>query len=170
MMEKRVDAYIEIEQTDSSVDYNMHFCYNGVKTDLLYEDSESAEFARHFTRKFYNQGSGLVFMDAYGRRTLRQDVMAVLGAVRGLDHVEQSLIGLSLASENLDVQSDLFVHLGDEMYQLVGNVDSNKFESTSHLKDAEKGYSLEALLQVTNHIQGLKSGMQESLVKSMGTK
>lgn len=150
-MEKRIDAYVE----QASTDYNMYFSYNDVEFNFLSVNPQATSLARSFKTKLPQAENVYTFTDTSGWVTTRENPNSVLSSIKGLNNIENSLHSIISASANLDIQSDLIVHIKNKEFQLVGNVDEN-YAPSDTLNLSKKGFSLDVLLQLEEEISTLK--------------
>lgn len=155
-MSKKVDAYIEEEYVNGEVNYNMWLHYNDVEFCFLYANPEAAAFASYFKNKLYSNDDGFTFTDSHGSTTSRSDYDSVLASVKGLDNIDRALMPIIGASTNLDIESDLIVHLNGEEFKLVGDADDKEYRPDSSF--SKKGLSFEVLGELDKRLKTLKTG------------
>ena len=158
MIEKHsVDAYIKERDIVGPDKYAMDLYYDGIKFDELHKtcNTNTAKFASHFKRKIPCEVDMMIFSNYSGILSQKENNNSVLARVIGLDNIDKSIIALLYTSTNLDVQSDLTIHLNDKDYPLVRTVDFENYLSADGY--SLKGYNSDIWLSMINDIEKLKT-------------
>lgn len=158
MKERRVDAYIQEAYNNGNREYNMWIHYNGVDFAFLYRNPEAGNFAQYFKRKMLpvtNDTEGMMFTDTRGWSISQTSNEALLAGVKGLQNIDRALMSLISASTNLDIQSDLIVHVDGEQYSLVQTVDGKDYKANDTLGISRKGLSFSVLSELDQKIATL---------------
>lgn len=160
MNQKRVDAYIKPQISISTsipaqISYDMFFDYNGISADSLHKNEQARGFARHLKYKIRTTSDAFVYTDERGWVKEKDNPNTALCSVRGLKNIVESLAIIISACENLDIQSDLFVHVEDQEFQLVGPADDKEFMRRDTLGMNSKGVSYTALRLLQEAITNL---------------
>ena len=166
MDKKTVDAYIEPIKVNSSIlDYRMYMQYNGLDYCFLSNDNETASFASYFKRKMGHFTKETMLTDKYGIMTKNDNFDSVVAYITGIDNINDSIVPLITTCKNLDIQSDLTVHIGEKDYPLVRSVDNKKYISNDYL--SKKGLNDDELLNLSLEIDNLKSLLDENNIESI---
>lgn len=158
MKERKVDAYIQESYINGEREYNMWIHYNGVDFALLSRDREAGSFAQYFKRKMMpvtHNTEGMLFTDTSGWTISSGSNEALLAGVKGLENIDRSLMSLISASTNLDIQSDLIIHVGNEEFALVRTVDGKEYKPNDTLGLSKKGLSFGVLAKLDQKIASL---------------
>lgn len=164
--ERTIDAYIEpIKVNNITEEHKMYIHYAGVEGCFLHQHPEIADFAAYFKRKLSCSNTGMLFTDSYGMRKNEEDFDSILYVIDGLDNIDRALITLISTCTNLDIQSDLVVHIGDKSYPLVREVDGEEYLANDTFKLSRKGYSLDVLTKLSTDIEALKEKENDSIIE-----
>lgn len=166
MNKRTVDAYIEPIKVNSNIlNYRMYMQYNGLDFCFLSNDSETANFASYFKRKMGHFTKETMLTDKYGIMTKNDNFDSVVAYITGIDNIDSSISSLIVTSMNLDIQSDLTVHIGEKDYPLVRDVDNKKYTYNDNL--SKKGYDDDVLLNLSLEIDNLKSKLDVDNIESI---
>lgn len=155
-----VDTYIKpIKVNGSILSYRMYMQYNGLDYCFLNDDSKTASFASYFKRKMGSFNDETMITDKYGIMTNSDSFDSVVAYITGIDNINESIVPLITTCMNLDIQSDLTIHIGEKDYPLVRNVDNEKYTSINYL--SKKGLDDDELLNLSLEIDKLKSLLDE---------
>lgn len=150
----RIDVYVEnIGSIGNESPWNLYFHYNNVEFCLLYQQPESATFAKYFKRKIHGDLPGAYYTDDHGWRKTKDDENSVLSRINGIDNIKADLYPIISACTNLDIQADLVVHLDGKEYVLVSDCSDHKYIANN--PESKKGYNQDVLYQLDIDLDSL---------------
>ena len=151
-----VDAYIREREIEGPDKYAMDLYYDGIKFDELNKSyAYTKDFASHFKKRIPCEVDMMIYSNYSGLLSEKDNTHSVLARVIGLDNIDKSIIALLYTSTNLDIQSDLTVHLNDKDYPLVRTVDYENYRTPDRC--SLKGYSTDIWRSIINDIHELKT-------------
>lgn len=158
MKNRKVDAYIEKSYINGKTEYNMWLHYNGIDFAFLTQNPEAALFAQYIKRKMLpvtHSTEGLIFTTPGGWSIDKNSDEALLAGVKGIEAIDKSIMTLISGCTNLDIQSDLTIHIDDEEFGLVRNADGVTYKTNDMLGLSQKGLSFDILSKLDRKIASL---------------
>lgn len=157
-MTRKVDAYIQEYYDNGEIEYNMWMHYNGLDFAFLHRNEEAGLFAQYYKRKMLSSSlsrDGMSFTDTHGQRISSESYDSLLAGIKGLENIDKGLISLIGGCTNLDIQSDLTIHLNGEEYPIVRNANGENYKSYDACGFSKKGVSFEELAKLDQQISQL---------------
>ena len=164
-MERKIDGYIQPHFTNGKQDYTMYLHYDGTEFCFLNKSEEAQNFAKYFKRKIKGSKEGFLYTDIHGWTKMESNPDSVLATITGIDNIKNALITLINASENLDIQSDLTVHINKNIYPLVRDVDDEHYFARDTMQFSKKGYDIDSLVAATEKLDQLEQVKNDSYKK-----